>query len=76
MLTQPIFTIPVYHQHHQTVTSDECAFRDQALMLLANVSATERGARRMMQVVCVGGRARVCGLVGCCWPFLVCLFWG
>ena len=42
---------PTHHPHqHKTVTSEDCGFRDRALMLLANVSATARGARRMMQV--------------------------
>lgn len=40
-----------HYNNQQTVTSDDCGFRDLALMLLANVSATAQGAKRMMQVL-------------------------
>lgn len=34
----------------ETVSTPDCTFRDRALMLLANVTATEMGCRKMMQV--------------------------
>lgn len=34
----------------ETVSTPDCTFRDKALMLLANVTATETGSKRMMQV--------------------------
>lgn len=34
----------------ETVTSEGCGIRDRALMLLANVTVGQQGAKKMMQI--------------------------